>query len=220
MTVEGENFTANLDNSVLKISGGDAPGSLSLGGSGNVFNVENGSRLIVANATVGADNAINVDGASLEIGTLTNNGTVTVTGESMLNIGTVTGEEIEVLDGAVITDSNIGGAVNLTGGNTVWSGNNTVSGIFSAGYYNYGGDLTTDITGTFNSTNMLVWAQDGYTSVVNIGSADADRTAFNGGQIGEQPCQLTEHEHRLNAASPQIVKTRVCRRPIAREQGV
>ena len=91
-TVAGSNGTFNLDNSVMKIGGGDSAGSLTVSSSGNVFNVNNGSRLVVANLTLGANNTISVADSSLEVATkLTNDGEVKVSGSSKLNIGTFTG---------------------------------------------------------------------------------------------------------------------------------
>ena len=105
----GKNFTANVDNSVLKVSGGDAAGSLTVNGSNNVFNIDNGSRLIVANASVTDTNKIAVDSSSLEIGTLTNKGAVEVTGESTLKIGALNGR-IQLADATIKSGSVVGNA--------------------------------------------------------------------------------------------------------------
>ncbi|MBO5900771.1 MAG: right-handed parallel beta-helix repeat-containing protein, partial [Lentisphaeria bacterium] len=98
--VEGSNGTFNLDNSVMKIGGGDAAGSLTVSNSGNVFNVNNGSRLVVENLTLGANNTISLDGSSLELKALTNNGTITLDAASLITANTLTGTGTITIDAA------------------------------------------------------------------------------------------------------------------------
>ena len=202
-------FTA--DNSVVEIGTNESGvwysnpvpnglGRLQVSGTDSVFNLTNGSTLkasgnITNNGTINiedstflANGTLVSDGVVLEAynkGVVTNNGTINVSGESTLTIRELAGEAIKVLDGASLTDSVIGGAVDLVSGESNWSGKNTVTGIFSAGYNNYEkGDIETAITGEFTNTNFLTWNTEGAKTVVNIGEADGDRTAFNGGQIG------------------------------------
>ncbi|MBE6403686.1 MAG: hypothetical protein E7039_08195 [Lentisphaerae bacterium] len=134
--IGGKNFTANVDNSVLKVSGGDAAGSLAMTNSGNVINLDNGSRLIVANVNVGEGNTIDVDGSSLEIGTLTNNGAVNVkAGVSTLNIANMTGDgDFDLYEGAIIQDSTVVGDASVVG-KVTFRGDNTFNNLYDFGTY-------------------------------------------------------------------------------------
>ncbi|MBE6388740.1 MAG: hypothetical protein E7043_01040 [Lentisphaerae bacterium] len=137
--INGSNGTINADNSLLKVSGGDGAGSLTVNSSGNVINMENGSELNVGNVTLGAGNTINIDGSQATIKNLVHNGTFTVSGESTLNIGSITsdledGNELQLLDGAVLKDSTInGGTVALEGTATI-KGANKVGTLAVSGY--------------------------------------------------------------------------------------
>ncbi|MBE6385631.1 MAG: hypothetical protein E7048_08210, partial [Lentisphaerae bacterium] len=126
-TFNGSNGTINASNSIFKISGGDFAGALNMNSTGNTVNLNDGSRLIVANATVNAGNALNVADSRVEIGTLTNGGTVTlsdavftadkvtnsgtftVSGESTIQIGALTGTYVKMTDATLVGDSKIGG---------------------------------------------------------------------------------------------------------------
>ena len=134
--LNGSNGTINMDNSLLTVSGGDSSGSLNINSSGNTVNVANGSLLNVGKVVVGAGNTINVEDSSLKVSTLTNSGTVAVSGESTLNIGSLTGSSsIDLLDGAIIKDSTVGGTATVLG-NVIFRGDNTFSMItdFGAAY--------------------------------------------------------------------------------------
>ncbi|MBR2041641.1 MAG: right-handed parallel beta-helix repeat-containing protein, partial [Oscillospiraceae bacterium] len=62
--LNGSNGTFNVDNSILKVSGGDGAGSMTISSSGNKINLTNGSELVVANITLGAGNTIELDATS------------------------------------------------------------------------------------------------------------------------------------------------------------
>ncbi len=77
--VNGSNGTFNVDNSILKVSGGDGAGSLTVASTGNTINLTNGSTLDVANLTLGANNELAIDGTSqVKAAKLTGNGTITI----------------------------------------------------------------------------------------------------------------------------------------------
>ena len=91
-TNEGNNLYVDMAGSVLKISGGDEKGKLTLQSTNSGSFVLNGdSRLIVSDITIATKNVIEVNDSSLEAATITNNGTITVSGESTIN-GGVDGE--------------------------------------------------------------------------------------------------------------------------------
>ena len=167
INVDGGTFKAGKNDIIL-----DAESTL---------NVSNGGKIITEGKIINAGE-VNLTDTAFEFGTIENSGSVKVSGNASVKAA-VTGNAVEVLDGTAITDSNIGGQVYAFGKST-WQGTNTVSGIFSAGYYNTDAkDINVSITGKFNNSNMLVKGTE-TTSVVSIGAADAERTDFNGGQIG------------------------------------
>ena len=187
--VNGSNGTFNLNNSVLKVSGGDAVGSFSMSNSGNVVNVENGSRFIVNTVTVGEGNTINVNGSSLEFVSLTNNGAVNVYGESTLNITTAAGGSIDFMDGAIIKDSTIGGSV-FVAGNVTFRGDNTFGMLYDYGtltdYYGTTANMawTVEAGASLTLTNKARYGL-GYGDTVAVygniaaGGADAARAALS-----------------------------------------
>ena len=173
--VNGSNGTINADNSLLKVSGGDGAGSLNVSSTGNVINMTNGSELNVANITLGAGNKIAIEDSSLKSTTLTNNGSVTVAGESTLNVGTLSGgETIDFLDGAVINDSTVGGGV-FVAGDVTFRGDNTFGML-----YDYG--TLTDYYGT--SANMQWTVEAGasltLTNTARYGLGYGDNVTVNG----------------------------------------
>lgn len=168
-TMDGKNAVLTAkNNAVIEFWGAD----------GETVNIGAGGTVDVAGSTFSV-------GCRAENGTviLNNAGTINVGGTSQLNVGTLTGNAILFTDGANISESTIGGAIDLTAGIHNWSGKNTVSGMFSAGYNNYGGSMTLNITGDFETQDLRALGYDGET-VINIGSADDARTKFTGGQIG------------------------------------
>ena len=88
-TVNGSNGIFNLNNSLLKVSGGDAAGSFSVASSGNVINITNGSLLDSSTITLGAGNTINLDNGNLKASTVINNGTLKLSGASTLKANSV-----------------------------------------------------------------------------------------------------------------------------------
>ena len=167
INVDGGTFKAGKNDIIL-----DAESTL---------NVSNDGKIITEGKIINAG-TVNLTDTAFEFGTIENSGSVKVSGNASVNAA-VTGNAVEVLDGTTVTDSQIGGKVYAFGKST-WQGNNTVVGIFSAGYYNTDAkDINVSITGKFNNSNMLVKGTE-TTSVVSIGAADAERTDFNGGQIG------------------------------------
>ena len=67
----------------------------------------------LANAEFVNSGSITLSSASAKFATLTNNGTVTVSGASTLNIGTLTGNMLQVVADTTLTDSVIGGNVSV-----------------------------------------------------------------------------------------------------------
>ena len=83
--------------------------------------------------------AVNVEGGNLNIdGTVTNSNIIQVTGESTLNIPTLSGTELNLLHGAVIKDSTVGGEAMLYG-NVTFRGDNTFAML-----YDYGNAYSTE----------------------------------------------------------------------------
>lgn len=179
VNVSGEIIADHIDNVA-------ALADINIWGGGSL-NINGGTVSVAESMNVEADGKLVIDGGNFSVAsTLFNKGddSVEVNGDVVLNINKVDGKAIKVLDGTTVTDSKIGGRIDIVSGESTWQGTNTVTGIFSAGYNNYGvGDIAVNITGKFNNSNMLLWGGD-YTSVVSIGAADAERTDFNGGQIG------------------------------------
>jgi len=154
-TVAGSNGTFNLDNSVMKIGGGDSAGSLTVSSSGNVFNVNNGSRLVVANLTLGANNTISVADSSLEVATkLTNDGEVKVSGSSKLNIRSLS-SALKAEADTTLTDSVVGGTVSMLG-NLNLAGDNSFTAISGKN----GGTLTLEEGKTLTLNNFSFGSKD------------------------------------------------------------
>ena len=195
-TINGSNGTFNLNNALLKVSGGDFAGSLSVSSSGNVINVTNGSLLEAGPITLGAGNTINIDGGKLKATTVTGDGVINVKGESTLNIGTLTGEEITFLDGAIIKDSTVGGGV-FVAGNVTFRGQNTFAML-----YDYG-----TLTDYYGTTAPMAWTVEKGASLVltdkaRYGLGYGDNVTVNGGltdaksareSLTEADCSLFMH---------------------------
>ena len=62
--IGGSNGIFNVDNSLVKVSGGDAAGSMTISNSGNVINLIGDSELAVATLTLGEGNTINLGAGS------------------------------------------------------------------------------------------------------------------------------------------------------------
>ena len=206
-TISGSNGTINAKNSVLKVSGGDAPGSISVGSNGNLIKIEEGSRLIVASMSVGAGNTIEINDSSIEISKkLTNSGTVNVNngiwnvastandgslvvaGNTELN-GTITGNAIEIADGAILTTGVNGAFVN--GANIGERYNATdVSATFGAGNFSFtesiysyaGGSDKLTIAAGANVSTLITFATYGNVDVAANANLSANSFYFNGAE--------------------------------------
>lgn len=71
------------------------------------------------------DGTVSIDGSSLNVKTVTNNGNISVTGNSKLNIESLTGN-VNLVDGANISETVIGSGTVVTTGNVILSGNVTL----------------------------------------------------------------------------------------------
>ena len=180
---DGSSAIVTMDNSIYETA---SEGVFNVASTGLV-KAENGS-IIYINSGVRASNAgtINItDSTFVSKSEFTNSGTIAVSGDSTINVAKMTGDNaIQILDGATITESSVNGAVDLVSGTINFAGTNAFTGgMLSAGYNNYGDDLTVNITGDFTADNMVAWGGNDTKTVVNIGSEDA-RTTYNGGTIG------------------------------------
>ena len=118
---------------------------------------------LIADAEVVADETVTLDGVNLSTlngVTLTNNGTVEVKGEVSLNIATLTGEEINFLDGAIVKNSTIGGSV-FVAGNVTFRGANTFAML-----YDYG-----TLTDYYGTTAPMKWTVEEGASVTLTNAA-------------------------------------------------
>ena len=122
--VNGSNVTINVNNSVLKVSGGDNSGSLTVA-AGNVIYVNEGSILDCADITINEGAKIVINGGILKATNVTNNGAIEVYGESTIIIDALTGNSIDLCHGAIVKDSTIGGKV-FVAGNVTFRGKNSV----------------------------------------------------------------------------------------------
>lgn len=93
-----------------------------------VHNGKSSVELIDSTLKVGSvSNAgtVSIDGSSLNVKTVTNNGSISVTGNSKLNIESLTGN-VNLVDGANLSESVIGSGTVVTTGNVTLSGNVTL----------------------------------------------------------------------------------------------
>ena len=82
-----------------------------------------------------AKGTMNVNGGNVKtVGTLTNNGTINVTGESTLNIEKLEGSSIDLNEGAIVKNSTVGGDAYIAG-NVIFRGDNTFAMISDYGDY-------------------------------------------------------------------------------------
>ena len=183
--VAGSNGTFNLDNSVMKIGGGDSAGSLTVSSSGNVFNVNNGSRLVVANLTLGANNTISVADSSLEVATnLTNNGAVNFTGTGYVKAN-VSGSGWIYMDSAVLDeDTNIkGGKVRFTNGTSTLDGVTIDATAFQVGIGAYNAkderETVADVVVNVTNNSYINSPDSDYNGWIGTGyyDTDADKAA-------------------------------------------
>jgi len=155
------NYAIYLGNS----EGGPAKGNAKI-------TLESGSTLNTKNLTLHADGeveevagaaaqtSVSVTDSTLNVsGTMTNNGTFTVSGESTLNIGTLTGNTVDIASGTTLTDSNI----NYTGSDytgldgVTFKGDNTIN---SQNYATNGADITIGAGASLTATGGR-WALGG-----------------------------------------------------------
>lgn len=115
LIIDAQSKVTATDNSLLSLKNSvDNSGILSL---------ESGSSLVAASAVNAG--TVSIDGSSLNVKTVTNNGSISVTGNSKLNIESLTGN-VNLVDGANISDSVIGSGTVVTTGNVTLSGNVTL----------------------------------------------------------------------------------------------
>ena len=82
-----------------------------------------------------AKGTMNVNGGNVKtVGTLTNNGTINVTGKSTLNIEKLEGSSIDLNEGAIVKNSTVGGDAYIAG-NVIFRGDNTFNMITDYGDY-------------------------------------------------------------------------------------
>ena len=180
--LDGTNGIVNINNSLLKVSGGDAAGSMTIK-AGNEVYVNEGGTLECANITLEEGAKIVVNGGTLKAKTVTNNGTVVVsgTGASTLFIENFSGNAIELRNGTLV-DSHIAGAVNAFGTNN-FTGETNIEGILSVGYNGSPAEqVVVNITGNFNGGNVLIGNSNEH--VLNLGNAEGNRTTAHFGQLG------------------------------------
>ena len=189
--------------------------TLLLGKEGQGTNTLKGEVTLENNALLSAIGGINnsgtiavTDSTFTAGGTVSNTGTFTVSGESTLNIGNFNGGElvwdkdtgahtIKLLDGAVITDSTVGGYVDVVG-KVTFRGDNTFTTIqdFEVDY-----QINNDAV---NSTEMIVEA--GASVTLNggkLGIGYGDKITVNGtledAKAAYEDGTLTEDDFALDA---------------------
>ena len=106
--IGGKNGTFNVVNSILKVSGGDFVGSMTIGSSGNTINLVNSSVLDVAKLTLGAGNTIALDATSS-----INSTTITGSGKIVIDARTVADTEKQVIFADM---SGFNGTITVEGG--------------------------------------------------------------------------------------------------------
>lgn len=90
---------------------------------------------LLADVTVEANETITLNGINFispEGVTLTNSGTIEIKGETTLNIDKLSGNSIDLLEGAIVKDSTVGGPA-YVGGNVTFRGDNTFTMITDFG---------------------------------------------------------------------------------------
>ena len=199
IVVDGANFTVG---NVQASNGADYSYNSSKGinvgtvdGKSAILNIMNGGNvnIYMANgetANIGAGGTVNVAASTFntqcraENGTVTlaNNGTMNVTGEASINIKNLTGNAINFTD-VTIADAYIGGRVNAFGTNN-FTGETNVTGILSLGYEtNPTEQVIVNVTGRFNGTNVIIRTNNDVDNILNVGSAEGERTTAHFGQL-------------------------------------
>ncbi len=128
--------------------------------------------------TVAENGVVNMEDSSLTVDKVINSGTFKVFGDSKLTIGSLTGSEIELLSGATLTGSTVGGDLYVRG-TVSFKGDNVFNQIYDLGTYDGNSHWTVEegasvwLTGTIAGTNRYGL---GYGDKVTINGllADAD----------------------------------------------
>ena len=141
-----------------------------------IMNINSGSTFeTTQDFLITAKGTMNVNGGNVKtVGTLTNNGTINVTGESTLNIEKLEGSSIDLMDGAIVKNSTIGGDV-FVAGNVTFRGDNTFAML-----YDYG-----TLTGYYGTTANMEWTvEEGasltLTKMARYGLGYGDNVTING----------------------------------------
>ncbi len=162
LIVNGENSVFTLQNgSILEISG----------------NVTNNGTINIDNSTFLANGTLVSDGVIAEAynkGVVTNNGTINVSGESTLNVAMLNGNTIDLMDGAIIKDSTVGGGV-FVAGNVTFRGDNTFGMLSDFG----------TLTDYYGTTAPMAWTVEAGASVTltntaRYGLGYGDKVVVNG----------------------------------------
>ena len=150
-----QNVISVWDNSTLTINGGVVTAAQieHTEGRHSKMNIAEGSTLALINqgklnfgGELTNNGTIAVNGSTFTATSVKNDNLFTVSGESTINIGTLTGKSVDFLDGAVIKDSTIGGSV-FVAGNVTFKGDNTFNMI-----YDYG-----TLTDYYGTTAPMKW---------------------------------------------------------------
>ena len=164
-------------------------GNLIVNGANSVFTLQNGSILeitgnVTNNGTINIDNSTFLangtlvsDGAVAEAynkGVVTNNGTILVSGESTLNIRELAGSSIDLLDGAIVKNSTVGGAAFIAG-NVTFRGDNSFTMITDFG----------TLTDYYGTTAPMAWTVEAGASLTltdkaRYGLGYGDKVVING----------------------------------------
>ena len=137
--------------------------------------------------TVAKGASVSIKNSSVAVSSIANSGDISVSGESTLNIGTLSGSSIDLLDGAIIKNSTVGGAVYVAG-NVTFRGDNTFTMITDYGDY-YSKD--TPSSWTVEAGASLTLTKDdryglGYGDVVSVYGELADVRDMDAATRAEQ----------------------------------
>ena len=119
--------------------------------------------VLMDDITVAEGETITLNGVNLTAGegiTLTNNGAIEVKGEVILNIATLSDNSIDLLDGAIVKDSTVGGSV-FVAGNVTFRGDNTFAMLSDFG----------TLTDYYGTTAPMAWTVEPGASVTLTNTA-------------------------------------------------
>ena len=187
--VNGSNGTVNIDNSLLKVSGGDGAGSLTVASTGNTINLTNGSTLDVANLTLGANNELTIDGTSqVKVKKLTGNGSINLDATTLTAASTpIVGDasEFEGSINIVNNDNNLRVKIDENG-NVVLFEAPAPEGDIQVGYYtaNYNNTgrhaIYGEATNVIGSESFVVELYSDDTLVGTSALVDTEKVLLNG----------------------------------------